>query len=210
MGITVSGRGEASAAPDKVELDVGVSVLASSVAEAAATAAEHSQAVTTALSSGGVAAADVTTTDYTIHPEYDYSGNTQRLTGYRVGNMVRATLKDIHRAGDLLDTISAAGGDHARVNGLNFAVEDTTPMEAEARAAAWNDALAKATQLAELAGRRLGPATSIAETIRGPVAPVRMMADMAMSKEAGTPIQPGSTTVTVNIEVQFDFGPDRA
>lgn len=205
MGITVSGRGEAAAAPDKVELDVGVSVLASSVSEAAATAAEHSQAVASALSSGGVAEADVATTDYTIQPEYDYSGSQQRLTGYRVGNMVRATVRDLGRTGDLLDAVSAAGGDHARVNGLSFAVEDPKPIESQARVAAWSDAVAKATQLAELSGSRLGPAISIAETARGPVAPVRMMADMAMAKEAGTPIQPGTTTVTVNIEVEFDF-----
>ncbi len=205
MGITVSGRGEAVATPDKVELDVGVSVLAPSVAEAARTATEHSNAVISALSEGGVAGADVATTDYTIQPEYDYSGNQQRLTGYRVGNMVRATVRDLDQAGDLLDAVSGAGGDHARVSGLSLGVEDPKPLEAEARTAAWNDAVAKATQLAELSRQRLGPATSITETIRGPVAPVRMMADMAMAKEAGTPIQPGTTTVTVNIEVEFEI-----
>ncbi len=205
MGITVSGRGETAGAPDKVELDVGVSVLAPSVSEAAAIAAEHSEAVISALSSGGVAETDVITTDYTIHPEYDYSDNQQRRTGYRVGNMVRATMRDLDRTGDLLDAVSAAGGDHARVNALSFAVEDTTPMEAEARAAAWNDAVTRATQLAELSGHRLGSATSITETTRGPMAPVRMVASMAMAKEAGTPIQPGTTTVTVDIEVEFDF-----
>jgi uncharacterized protein YggE len=35
------------------------------------------------------------------------------------------------------------------------------------------------------------------------VAPVRMMADMAMAERAPTPIQPGTSAVTVTLEVVF-------
>jgi hypothetical protein len=102
----------------------------------------------------------------------------------------------------VLDSLSAAGGDEARVNGLTFAVTDETGLRAQARSAAWEDALTKATQLADLSGQTLGNATSITETVRPPVAPVRMLAaDMAMEKS--TPIQPGTTTVTVTLEVEF-------
>jgi uncharacterized protein YggE len=33
-----------------------------------------------------------------------------------------------------------------------------------------------------------------------------MMADMAMAKESGTPIQPGTTTVSVTLQVEFALG----
>ncbi|MDP9145076.1 MAG: SIMPL domain-containing protein [Actinomycetota bacterium] len=206
MGITVSGVGDAIGAPDTVEVDVGVSVLADTVAEATAVAAERSQAVISALSTGGVAEDDMTTIDLTIQPEYDYSGNQQRLTGYRVSNTVRAKVRDINGTGAIVDSVSAAGGDHSRINGLRFSIEDDAKLERAAREAAWSDAAARALQLAELSGQRLGPATSITETIRNPVVPVRMMADMAMAKEASTPIQPGTSTVTVNLQVEFAFG----
>ncbi len=206
MGITVSGVGEMTGAPDTVEVDVGVSVLADTVAEATSVAAERSQSVISALTSAGVAEADMTTFDYTIQPEYDYSGNQQRLTGYRVSNTVRAKVRDIDGTGAIVDSVSAAGEDHSTINGLRFSIADDTTLEAAAREAAWNDAAARATQLAELSGQRLGPATSITETVRNPVVPVRMMADMAMAKEAGTPIQPGTSTVTVTLQVEFAFG----
>ena len=207
MGITVSGAGEASAPPDMVEIDVGVSVLADTVQDATNTAAERAEAVLSALTAGGVAVEDVTTTEYSIRPEYDYSENKQRLMGYRVSNTVRARLRDITSTGPVLDSISSAGGDETRVNGLSFGVADETSLLARAREAAWNDVKAKAEQLATLSGHTLGKAASITETIQGPIVPLpRMMAaDMAMSEKAPTPIQPGTSSVTVTLQAEFGY-----
>ena len=207
MGITVSGAGEAKADPDTVEIDVGVSVLADTVEDATRTAAERAEAVSSALTAGGVLGEDMATTEYSIRPEYDYSSNDQRLLGYRVSNTVRAKLRDIASTGPLLDSIASAGGDETRVNGLSFGVSDETSLLARAREAAWDDAKTKAEQLAALSGHTLGKATSITETIPGPVLPMpRMMAaDLAMSERASTPIEPGTTTVTVTLQVEFGF-----
>lgn len=206
MGITVSGVGEATGAPDMVEVDVGVSVLADTVQGATQTAAEKAQAVSSALTSGGVASEDMGTTEFSIRPEYDYSGNAQRMTGYRVNNTVRAKLRDIAATGPVLDSLASAGGDETRVNGLNFGVADETALKGKAREAAWNDAVAKATQLAELAGKTLGPATSIIETVAPPVTPIRLMTAADTGAErASTPIQPGTSSVTVALQVEFGF-----
>jgi uncharacterized protein len=207
VGITVSGAGEANAAPDIVEVDVGVSVLADSVQDATRIAADRADAVSSALTAAGVAAEDMATTEYSIRPEYDYSASSQRLLGYRVANTVRAKVHDIASTGPLLDSIASAGGDETRVNGLGFGVADETSLLARAREAAWNDARTKAEQLAALSGHTLGKATSITETIQGPVLPMpRMMAaDMAITERASTPIQPGTSSVTVTLQVEFGF-----
>jgi uncharacterized protein len=207
MGITVSGVGEANAAPDMVEVDVGVSVLANTVEDATRTAAERASAVSSALTAGGIAADDMTTTEYAIRPEYDYSESTQRLLGYRISNTVRAKLRDMTSTGRLLDSIATAGGDETRVTGLSFGVADETSLLGQAREAAWNDAIAKADQLATLSGHMLGKATTITEVVQGPVVPMPriMAADMAMSERASTPIQPGRSSVTVTLQVEFGF-----
>jgi uncharacterized protein YggE len=203
MAITVSGIGVASGVPDTVEVDLGVSVLADTVAAANETAAERGQVVISALTAGGIPESDMTTSDYTIQPEYDYSGNERRMIGYRVGNMVRAKVRDVRRVGQIIDSVTAAGADHTEIDGIRFGMEDDTALQAAAREAAWNDAVARATQLAALSGQRLGPATSIRETAKSPVAPVRMMADMAMAERAPTQIQPGTSVVMVTLEVVF-------
>ena len=203
MAITVSGIGVASGVPETVEMDLGISVIANTVAAANETAAERGQVVISALTAGGIPESDMTTSNYTIQPEYDYSGNERRMIGYRVGNMVRAKVRDVRRVGQIIDSVTAAAADHTKIDGIRFGMEDDTALQTAAREAAWNDAVSRATHLAALSGQRLGPATSIRETAKSPVAPVRMMADMAMAERTPTPIQPGTSTVMVTLEVVF-------
>jgi uncharacterized protein YggE len=202
-GISVTGSGEVTGTPDTLSVDIGVSVLASTVSEAASTAAASADAVITALVDGGVERTDITTTNYAVTPEYDWSFNEQRLLGYRVTNMIRAKIRDIPTAGETIDSAVAAGGDTTQVQGIAFSIEDDAEMIEAAREAAWNDALAKAQQLADLSGQSLGPATSITETISSP--PVPYPWDRAVAEDAATPIEPGTSAVTVALQVQFGF-----
>lgn len=202
-GISVTGMGEVTGSPDTVEVGLGVSVLADTVDEAAATAAEKAQALIDSLTSNGVAEDDITTTDYSIYPEYDYSSNQERLIGYRVNNTVRAKIRSIESTGTVIDDAVAAGGDDVTVNGLSFSIEDNDELVAAAREAAWNDAMAKATQLAELSGQALGDATSITESVSMPPVPIPYASDEAGAERALTPIEPGTSAVTITLQVQF-------
>lgn len=201
-GISVTGMGEVTGTPDTVEVGLGVSVLAQTVDEAAATAAEKAQALIDSLTSNGVAEEDITTTEYSIYPEYDYSSNEERLIGYRVSNTVQAKIRDIESTGAVIDAATAAGGDDTRVNGLSFSIEDNDELVAAAREAAWSDAMAKATQLAELSGQTLGEARSITETVSMPPVPIPY-AEEAAADRASTPIEPGTSAVTITLQVQF-------
>jgi uncharacterized protein YggE len=201
-GISATGMGEVTGTPDTVEVSLGVSVLAETVDEAAATAAEKAQALIDSLTSNGVAEQDITTADYSIYPEYDYPSNQERLIGYRVNNTVNAKIRDIDTAGTVIDGAVAAGGDDVTVSGLSFSIEDNDELVAAAREAAWNDAFAKATQLAELSGQDLGQATSITETVSMPPVPIPF-AEEAAADRAATPIEPGTSAVTITLQVQF-------
>jgi uncharacterized protein YggE len=134
--------------------------------------------------------------------EYDYSSNEQRLIGYRVNNTVKAKIHDIETTGTVIDDAVAAGGDDVTVNGLSFSIEDNDELVAAAREAAWNDAQAKATQLAELSGQDLGQATSITETVSMPPVPIPYAEEAALDR-ATTPIEPGTSAVTITLQVQF-------
>ena len=203
-GISVSGTGEVTGTPDTVSVDIGVSVLADTVGEATAEAAEKADAVINSLVSNGVDPDDITTTNYSIYPEYDYRSDTERLIGYRVTNTVRAKIRDVSEAGDVLDDATAAGGDDVRVSGLQFSIEDDAEMVEAARDAAWNDALAKAQQLADLSGQTLGAATSITETLSNPPPPIAYAQAAFEGADAlATPIEPGTAAVVIGLHVQF-------
>ena len=202
-GISVSGMGEVTGTPDTVEVGLGVSVLGETVDEAATTAAEKAQALIDSLTSNGVAEEDITTTDYSIYPEYDYSSNEERLIGYRVSNTVKAKIRDIDSTGAVLDAATVAGGDDVVVNGLSFSIEDNDELVAAAREAAWNDAMTKANQLADLSGQTLGEATTITETVSMPPIPIPYAEEAAVDRAVETPIEPGTSAVTITLQVQF-------
>lgn len=205
-GITVVGTGEVTGTPDTVEVTLGVSVLGETVQTAAATASAKANAIISTLTDGGIDPKDITTTDYSIFPEYDYSSNTQRLIGYRVNNSVRVKIRNVESAGSVIDQATQAGGDDVVVNGLQFSIEDDTELVEAAREAAWADALAKATQLAGLSGQDLGAAVSINETVTSQPPPVYY--ERAAADEAGgaPPIEPGSSAVTITLQVNFALG----
>jgi hypothetical protein len=204
--ISVSGTGEVAGRPDTLIVDIGVSVLRPTVNEATTEAAKLADTVIAALTSGGVADRDIQTTSYSIYPEYDYSGQTQRLTGYRVSNVVTAKVRDVESAGGVIDAAVRAGGDATVVNGIRFDIEESSELVTAAREAAWNDAKAKAEQLAGLAGVTLGRAVSISETFSPAPPPIAFEEFLAAADQAATPIQPGEQAVTVTVTVEFSIG----
>lgn len=202
--IAVTGTGHVTGTPDTLIVDLGVQVLRPTVGEATGEAARLAQAVIDALKAQGVAAKDIQTTNYSIWPEYDYRNDSQELRGYRVNNTVSAKVRDLDKAGDVIDAATAAGGDDAIVNSIRFDLEADGELITAAREAAWSDAKAKADQLAGLAGVQLGAAISISET-SSPAPPPIMYAQAASEAalDSATPIQAGEASVSVVVTVQF-------
>jgi uncharacterized protein len=205
-GISVSGRGEVVGTPDTLTVSIGISVGRTTVGEAVDVAARRATDLIAALQGLGVAEDDVQTSSYSIYPEYEYRENeTPRITGYRVDNTLSVKIRDLDRAGEVLDAAAAAAGDEVRVNGVSFALEDNEALLVAARAAAWEDAKAKAEQLAGLAGVTLGRPVSITESVGNHPVPIFGRAETAAGDEA-TPIEPGRETVAVDLTVTFDIG----
>ena len=174
------------------------------MSEATGDASRLAQAVIDALKAKGVAEKDIQTTNYSIYPEYDYRNDSQVLRGYRVSNTVSAKIRDLDKAGEVIDAATAAGGNDAVVNGIRFDLEANGPLITAAREAAWNDAEAKAEQLASLAEVRLGKAVSISETsspTQPPIVYAEATAEAAFDR--ATPIQAGEASVSVVVTVQF-------
>jgi hypothetical protein len=201
--ISVSGSGSAAAPPDLAVIDIGVEVVAVSVAEARATASHAMDAVLTSLRQSGIGDAELSTTSYTINPEYDHRDG-RRLCGFRVANMVEVEIDDMERLGEIIDTAAAAGSEHVVIQGLRFAHKDPAVLEKEARSRAWQDASDKARQLATLAGVEVGDVVSMSEQLHrgGQLPPMRAM---AFEAAAPAPIEAGELAVAISIHVEFEI-----
>lgn len=204
-GILVSGKGQVSATPDMATLQLGVSAQSSTVAASQNSAATAMNAVMQALKTNGIADKDIQTVGFSINPLYDYKNGTANITGYQVSNVVTVTVRDTANVSAVIDTAAAAGGDFIRVNSISFGVSDPAPYMSEARQLAVANANATATQLASLAGVVMGKPVFITESSGYfPPSPFSYGAIPA-AREAATPISPGQTQITVNVEIIYEI-----
>lgn len=204
--ITVTGQGEAMGAPDMATLHVGVQTQAKDAAEAARRNEEVVKRIMAALEAQGIAEKDLQTADYSIWPEqrHDPQGeNEMTIVGYRVNNSVRVTVRDIDAVGDVLGAATDAGANS--INGISFAIEDSTALEAEARKAAMADARQQAEHLAELAGVRLGEVLQVSLAGGGgyPVPMYKSLRMETMDASAAPSVSAGELSVSVQLEVTW-------
>jgi len=204
-GIWVSGKGVVTVTPDIATLRLGVEVQAATVAIAQSQATEAMDEVMTALTDNGVAEKDIQTQYFSIRQvtKWDRDNEEEVVVGYRVTNKVNAKIREIDKAGTVIDAVAAAGGDFTRIDSIDFSVDDPSAYYEEAREEAMADAKAKAEQLTELAGGRLGKATYISESSQIPPPIYRQDIYEEAVPAAETPISPGEMEISLTVQVAY-------
>jgi uncharacterized protein YggE len=195
--ITVVGTGQVRGTPDVADLTLGVSGRGPTAAAVLATIGERAQKVIDVLHDAGVADDDVQTSDLSVQPVFD---DQNRVTGYEATNTVTARIRDLGKAGAIIDAAADKAGDSIRVQGITFSIDDDSALLAAARTKATKRARAQAEQLAEGAGVEVGDVRSISESTSS--LPLTYRAEAA-ADAASTPVQPGSETLSVSATVVF-------
>ena len=213
-GISVVGESTISVKPDIAILDIGVETFAESVALARQSAAQEMGSVISALKKQGVDDSDIQTNRLNISPSYDYEEimvrgkrtGRQVLTGYFVNNVVKVRIRELEKAGEVIDRTASAGGDSIRINGISFTVDDLSPYKVLLRKAAVEDSLVKANHYATESGVILGPLISLSETIAPAIQSFQK--DMAfgmraMSESMPTSVSGGELDIHHSIQATF-------
>jgi len=206
-GIWVNGQGEVTVVPDVALLRLGVESQEASVSEAQSKAAAAMDKLMKALRDGGVAEKDIKTQHFSIQKVSRWDRDTEKeiIIGYRVSNTVLAKIRDVEKAGTIIDAATTAGGDLTRIDSISFSVDDPSEYYEEAREKAMKDARAKAEQLAKLGGVKLGKPTYISEGSSFPV-PRPVFEKAAAAPALGqveTPISPGEMKISLNVQVVY-------
>ena len=135
----------------------------------------------------------------------------RKLVGYVVSNFTSIKVRDLDAVGPVIDDVAEAGGDLTRINGISLTVEDPKPFMDGLRSEAFEEARAKAEQLAGLAGVTLGRALSISESGAPDGLPgsdfdfLRQVA--AYDFESGTSISGGETELRLTVRARFAIEP---
>jgi len=204
-GITVSGEGKATGKPDVAMITLGVSRLADSVDAARNGAAASLDAMIKSMTDNGVAKDDIKTVQFNISPEYDYSNGKQKLTGFRVSNVVSVKVRDIAKTSKVVDDAVTAGGNDVQVQSISFTIDNPEDLKTQARQAAVADAKSKAQTLAASTGVTVGDPMSISES--SVVSPIPYAGDIRSGAGAApaTPIEPGTQDVTVSVSITWSI-----
>lgn len=202
--IAVTGEGRVSLVPDTAEVILGVERQAPTAKDALAAAADAMGALLDALEAAGLARDAVSSSGFSLHPQYDYERKTAtgepRLVGFRVTNTVRARLAQVDQVGAVVDAAVAAGAD--RVEGVRFFVRDGEAAHHQALELAVKSARGRAETLARAAGVRLGrPIRVVEEAASGPVEQVRMA--RSLEAAAATEIPPGILELVLRVRVEY-------
>ncbi len=203
--ISVSGIGRILVSPDVADLRLGVTVTKPTVKAARATAAASMTKVLAALKKLGIADRDLQTTTLSLQPNYDYSkgSNPPRITGYALSNAISVTVRDLDKIGDVIDGALAAGA--TSLDGVSFRVEDPATAEQQARVQAMAQARARADTLASAAGVSIIGVAAISESAAPAPYPIFYGAERAdaLIKDVATPVQVGTSEVTVTVLVAY-------
>ena len=204
QGITVNGQCVVSIAPDTATIRLGVSERAASAAEAMAQTSEKVRGILDQLDSLKIAGLDRQTSGLYLRPVYDNGSRSDttpvQVSGYEAGNTVSVTVRDLSKLGQLLDAVVAEGAND--FNGLQFGLQDNEAALEQARKDAVSDAMARAQQLADAAGVKLGKVISMSETSQG-FRPMEMRS--AQMKSMDMPIETGEVDVSAQVSLQFEI-----
>lgn len=193
-------------APDVAQIGAGVTTRAPTAQEAVRQNAQAMEQVIAKLRALGIESRDIQTSNFNLSPQYDYNheGGARTFIGYDVNNQVQVKLRDLERAGEVLDALVAAGANN--IYGPNFMLEADQAAKREARSKAYQSGQAMAQEYARMAGYSGVRLLEISETFQsyGGPQPVMMRAS-AEAADAGTQIEPGEVGTGVTLTVKYEM-----
>ncbi len=132
------------------------------------------------------------------------------LVGYQVTNTLNIKVRDLDNMGNIIDGATESAGNLVRINRVSFAIEDTKPLQIEAREEAIADLLTKANAMAELTGVELGKLVFLTESGVGApqsFARVESAAAFGFGADQATSILAGELDVNVSVQGVFAIAP---
>jgi uncharacterized protein YggE len=195
--ISVTGSGTVTTEPDTATTTFGVVTQGATAQEAMARNSQEMAKVIDALKRAGIASKDLQTQYVSLDPRYDNQG--REVVGYTASNSVAAIVRDLERAGNVIDAAVTAGAN--TVSGPSLSRDDQSKLYNDALERAVANAKAKADVLARAAGVSVGAVQSMTESPQTGGGP--MPVSFAAMADSATPIERGTTKIVANVRVVF-------
>lgn len=212
--ITVNSSEKVAVIPDIAEIVYAVRTEAGDAASCQQKNMEDVAKVVELLTSLGVEESSIQTSDYYMYPVYNYSGNTQRITGYEASTSLSVSRLPLDNLGEILAKSVSAGINN--IQSITYQSSQYDQAYSDALKLAMESARGKALALAEAGGCSLGAVAGIKENsnysearytdnalsskMRNTAAKEELAAGM---EDSFSNVMPGEVQVEVNITVEY-------
>lgn len=201
--ISVSATDNATATPNLVTANLGVTNTASTPEKAGSDNAAKTNLIIEAVKAMGVESKDIQTSNYSVNPSYDYNSSPARVVGYDANETITVKIRNTESASNIMAKVLSLGA--TNINGLEYSVDEPAAVEAEARKNAIAKAYEEAAAIAGAMHARLGHVISYSEYDASP-APYYYAKDAVLSSAGNgmaPSLQPGQTEVTKTVQIEF-------
>ncbi|MCS7145900.1 MAG: SIMPL domain-containing protein [Nitrososphaerota archaeon] len=210
--VPVRGVGIIKLKPDKLSFTLGVETRGETPIEASTRNNEIMSKVISSLLASGVDEKKITTSYLAINPDWVCDAEGCRQKGYVAVNQVTVTLEDrlILESPKIINDAIQAGATH--LYGAWFDVKDETKknLRDAALQAAFSDAAAKASRIAEYLNMRIKEIKYVEVSFPedgGIPVPYVTRATAAPESVSGPPVMTGEITYTVTVYITYLFEP---
>jgi len=206
--INVTGDGEITATPDIAYLYLGVTVDKPTTIDAQNANSTAINNVIAAIKKEGIQDEDIKTADYSINPKYDYDKTTgaSTLVGYTVSSTLKVTVKDISKAGQIIDTAVKNGANIS--NSISFGISNYQKYYNMALQNALSNAQSKAQSISGFLGVKLTTPVKVTENSSGipddPPVPLNVKSALDDSSTS-TSIKAGTYKVKANVCLVYQY-----
>ena len=209
--ISMSAEGKVSAVPDLATVTVGVTTQAATAKAASDEVTAKANKITEFVKQQGIDSKDITTSNFSVYPNQDYSSGTQKIIGYQANETVIIKVRGIDKSADKVGKIlgGAVLEGSNQIQGIYFSFDDPDNLRQEARKIAIEKAKQKAQDLASASGLRLGRVVSVSESSSGyPVSmpyAIEGRGGMEADAKSVANVEPGSQDITAQMTLVFEL-----
>jgi uncharacterized protein YggE len=212
--VTVTGTGTVLAQPDMIRIDISLSRIAPTTRQAQEAVNIQVAQVLELLKAEHVEDKNISTPSLRFTQEYEWRTDRRVLIGQKVEQIMTFTVDDIRqdteKVSRILDKLTEI--ENVALNQINFSVKDNQEHFARSRELAYQKALDKATQYAELAGLTVARTLSVSESGNAQIFPANnramnqkqyAFAEAAGDQSGSTALPSGELEITTQISVLF-------
>lgn len=202
--LEVYGEASVFAAPDLVNIRLGVITDATDLSTALNENSSAMQRILDALQRLGIPKENIRTDEYRIDIQYDYTEGKQIFRGYRITNILKVAVEDVTKAGVVVDTAVKNGAN--TVSNIEFSVADQDEYYNKALTTAVNNAKEKATTIASAAGVTIHEEPFfLAEVVTRQQPPIPYETTAMVKGVSAPPIEAGKMEITAKVQVKYSF-----